>query len=485
MITYQEILKRFSRILGIAESEGRLSVEIFAKDFSQKFEFGDEIEIGTLGYFSLKKMKSGFGEHDEYQNVLLFSEERISQQNKNALIFFLPEQKSAGFSSIDSYLNLSLGKTLLDPEQIKDTQFAQSSSANEFMALVESKVEKLISQSTIFQHTSEAEQEYAFPKISEENIAKVEKVDDQITIDLGNELETNAELPLEQIDSVSASGNIGFELVESEQLEPYDELNSENKDKPKWIFDDTALKNEIENQDDNVEIERNYSVPSNRASVLSVSEKTNAISRANQVEPVPQKRKRGFSNRIVFGILAFILLAAVSIAVYLNYDMVRNYIRNYTAEQPQIDESRRPIATNVIARTSELFAPSPSVINDSNVSTLHDSMIIGSEVYGLKSDSLNASATVNEENAASTKESTGTIIKVGDNIYKKGTEYIVQISSWKSRLKAESELKKLKSKGYSATLEELTSSDLGTIYQVRVSGFKSINEANDFSNLNK
>ena len=86
MMTYQEIIKRFSRILGIAESEGRLSLEIFAKNISQKFEFGDEIEINSLGYFSLKKMKSGFSEQDEYLNVLLFSEERISQQNKNFLM---------------------------------------------------------------------------------------------------------------------------------------------------------------------------------------------------------------------------------------------------------------------------------------------------------------------------------------------------------------------------------------------------------------
>lgn len=485
MITYQEILKRFSRILGIAESEGRLSIEIFAKNFSQKFEFGDEIEIDAIGYFSLKKMKSGFGKQDEYQNVLVFSKERISQQNKNALIFFLPEQKSSGFSSIDSYLNLSLGKTLFDPEKIDDTQFGHSSSANELMALVESKVEKLISQSTIFQHTTEAQQEFTFPKISEENIAKVEKADDQITVDVGNELEANVELPAEQNDSVSASGNVGFELVESEQLEPYGELNSENKDKPKWIFDDTALKNEIEKQDDNVEIKENYSVPSNRASDLSVSERTKAISRANHVEPATQKQKSGFSKKLVFSILAFILLAAVSIAVYLNYGKVRNYIINYTEELPQIDESRKPIATNVIARTSELLLPSPNVITDSNLSTLQDSMIIGSEVYGLKSDSLNASRSVIEQNATSTKESADTIIKVDDNIYKKGTEYIVQVSSWRSQVKAQSELKKLKSKGYSATLEEFTSANLGTVYRVRVSGFNSINKANDFLNLNK
>lgn len=482
MITYYEILKRFSQILGIAESDGRLCIEIFARTLSQKNEYGDEIEIHTLGFFSLKKMKSDFGEENESQNVLLFSEERISPQNKNVLIFFLPEQKSIGFSSIDAHLNLSLGKPLFDSEKIKNTEFLQPSNTNELMALVESKVEKLISQSTICKHVTEVEQEYSFPKISEENIAGVEKTDDLIATDLGKELEGDAELASAQIDSVNTDG---FELVGSEHMEPYDELTTENQEKQKWIFDDTALKNEIENQEDNAEISENYFVQTEQTSELALLDKRKSILKMNETVHVHQKKKLGFSKKLVFGIIIFMLLAASSIAVYLNYDKVKNFIANYTQEQVHVDENRKTAATNVIERTSEFLLPSVIVLNDSNLRTLDDSMIIASEVYGLRPDSLSPIKNEYEQKGSATLVSADALVKVGDNIYKMGSEYIVQVSSWRSQVKAESELKKLKTKGYHAKLEEFTSADLGTVYRVRVSGFKSITEANNFLNLNQ
>ena len=49
---------------------------------------------------------------------------------------------------------------------------------------------------------------------------------------------------------------------------------------------------------------------------------------------------------------------------------------------------------------------------------------------------------------------------------------------------AESELKKIKTKGYKAYLVEFSSEELGIVYRVRVGGFKSINQANNFLNLN-
>ena len=89
MINSKELLQKFSRRLGIPESEGKLSLEIFAKLISQKLGFGDEVEIDSLGYFAYKKVKPVHSESDEYQKIILFSEEKISGQNKNSLLFVL------------------------------------------------------------------------------------------------------------------------------------------------------------------------------------------------------------------------------------------------------------------------------------------------------------------------------------------------------------------------------------------------------------
>ena len=58
--------------------------------------------------------------------------------------------------------------------------------------------------------------------------------------------------------------------------------------------------------------------------------------------------------------------------------------------------------------------------------------------------------------------------------------FAVQVSSWKSRSVAVSETQKYLNKGYDAFIE-VTGLSGGTYYRVRVGGFKSLEEAEDFS----
>ena len=53
MINSKELRQKFSRRLGIPESEGRLGLEIFAKLISQKLELGDEVVIEFAGTFRI------------------------------------------------------------------------------------------------------------------------------------------------------------------------------------------------------------------------------------------------------------------------------------------------------------------------------------------------------------------------------------------------------------------------------------------------
>ena len=65
-------------------------------------------------------------------------------------------------------------------------------------------------------------------------------------------------------------------------------------------------------------------------------------------------------------------------------------------------------------------------------------------------------------------------MKVRGNIYQRGSEFLVQVSSWKSKSAAEKDLKKYIENGFSAELIEESSRDIGKYRRVMVGGFKSL-----------
>ncbi len=77
------------------------------------------------------------------------------------------------------------------------------------------------------------------------------------------------------------------------------------------------------------------------------------------------------------------------------------------------------------------------------------------------------------------------VSKVSGNIYQRNGEYIVQVSSWKSKSIAESEVNRYKKKGYNAFIERARIAGRGIWYRVRVGGFKTLAEAQQFENKNK
>ena len=77
------------------------------------------------------------------------------------------------------------------------------------------------------------------------------------------------------------------------------------------------------------------------------------------------------------------------------------------------------------------------------------------------------------------------MLEVGENIYKRGSEFLVQVSSWKSKSKAEEELNKYIKKSFRAELIEESSNGLRKYRRVMVGGFDSIEEAENFLNQYK
>lgn len=77
------------------------------------------------------------------------------------------------------------------------------------------------------------------------------------------------------------------------------------------------------------------------------------------------------------------------------------------------------------------------------------------------------------------------VSKVKDNIYLEGTGYVVQVSSWKAKSKADEEVARLKRKGFDAFITSAEIPGRGIWFRVKVKGFSSLQAAENFASQNK
>ena len=79
---------------------------------------------------------------------------------------------------------------------------------------------------------------------------------------------------------------------------------------------------------------------------------------------------------------------------------------------------------------------------------------------------------------------TGTPLNVGNNIYKYGNYFVVQVAAFRSSSISENEAGKYRNKGYNAFVEAAEIPERGTWYRVRVGNFSTKDEAQIFANKN-
>lgn len=79
---------------------------------------------------------------------------------------------------------------------------------------------------------------------------------------------------------------------------------------------------------------------------------------------------------------------------------------------------------------------------------------------------------------------TGKALNVGDNVFKYGNYYVVQVASFRSLSISENEAGKYRNKGFNAFVETAEIPDRGTWYRVRVGNFSSKEEALNFIKKN-
>ena len=86
-----------------------------------------------------------------------------------------------------------------------------------------------------------------------------------------------------------------------------------------------------------------------------------------------------------------------------------------------------------------------------------------------------------EKNKSSLFKKAVPAIRVDDNIYKSGNNYIVQVSSWKTKSIAIEQAEKFKKRGYTPYIEKTLIPGRGQWYRVRIGNFKTLGLAKKFS----
>lgn len=157
-MTRAELIKKIAKKSGIPDSDIKLFFEILLKRLSAQLKEGQAAYIKEFGYFFLLKGKINqsrlnFIEDnipDTFIDFILFSLNKdLKSSIEEGLIFNVPTIDDDDFHAIDTYFSLSIGKPLIPVRGTSSDEFYVPTGGYELRRLIESKVEKIISEAEI------------------------------------------------------------------------------------------------------------------------------------------------------------------------------------------------------------------------------------------------------------------------------------------------------------------------------------------------
>ncbi|OGU72343.1 MAG: hypothetical protein A2V93_01645 [Ignavibacteria bacterium RBG_16_34_14] len=513
-----ELIKNIAGSLSIPESEQKLFFEMLLKRSAEMLNPGESLTVSGLGKFEYRK---SFNENEN--DLIVF----VTNDNEE-IPFDIPEkeEESSLNKSVDSYFSISIGKPIIPLKGSDQNEFFIPHSGDELKRLLELKVEKFIEQAskteTEEQETSDiADIRFSFlnwkrsTDLNEEinqieqrldesfvsEVSETEKSEDKIENEIESEYlkkdetvkienktlveektketgipeDVEEELMDEEIKAneelISGSPEDEEELLESTEEWVEDLIKTENAgeeilEKTRMTTGDEFTSSIPENKDEEVPSYRNEKEKINEDDDLS------AISEAfkyaeDKKARLESYKKRSYGGFIFVAVIIFATAAVIYFSFYFN-DSEKTDLTQQTAELKKFK--------TVIERSYDIPVSYP----------YHGGMFAG--IYdAINDDILTPIIVENQSSEQNTKIASNSIRsvlpsnRVKDYIYQyiDGT-FAVQVSSWKSKTVALSETQKLLDKGYNAFIEETGLSGV-TYYRVRVGGFKSLTEAEDFS----
>lgn len=157
-MTRAELIKKIAKKAGIPDSDVKLFFEILLKRLSSMLKIGQAAYVKDFGYFFLLKGKINqsrlnFIEDnipDNFIDFILFSLNKdLKSSIEEGLIFNVPTIEDDDFQIIDTYFSLSIGKPLIPVRGTSSDEFYVPTGGYELRRLIESKVEKIVSEAEI------------------------------------------------------------------------------------------------------------------------------------------------------------------------------------------------------------------------------------------------------------------------------------------------------------------------------------------------
>ena len=281
-----------------------------------------------------------------------------------------------------------------------------------------------------------------------------------------------------------------YELVEPDNEKSLKESLDKNEENEKWNFNELTIQDDIElqNQDDSIQTIDGYSEvkePLSSKTIISDSiDDKNDLGKSIDVRP-ELKPKKNIMRKLVPALFGIVIIGASATGIYLNYDKIKNLVFKDSGNLSQNITPQKRVEPIVIDRTFEIPVTYPYKLEEVSLSQTADSLFISPAVFIAKQTSQTEGLSNTELIPNTDNEIRNELVRVQENIYQRGSEFVVQVSSWKSKSKAERELKKYIENGFKAELVEESSTDLGKYRKVIVGGFNSLEEANNFLNRNK
>jgi hypothetical protein len=538
-----EIKRKLAKKAGIPEQGQQLFFELFLQHTGSRLKTGETLKIDDTGFFSLKKCEIINEYNDDVKKgssseAIFFYDYQDKTEEENYLIFNIPS-KGLTVHPLDKYFSLSFGKpTLQFGSSINDIFIPPSES--ELKNLYNNKIENLIQNSEIF--NSEGDENTIFiveekipgrtdsiepvivesipvvvERVNPENVTGLNSADLMIDSESRNKVdEWKIELPsVENPPSELIEGGFKEALSNEEYLkdnpgkessETYQKSvddngykyvepltsgfeSPDNPDKISNNLKDITFKTDIIDEIDedgysevnlkysDEELLENYTKDfdetddlfDDNLSYSSVVAEETLKSFDSQTDSEVHQIKKKSRKGLIIALIVLLFVGAAG--TYYFYYMKKNPVpvnQELAASEPVVIKRdytvpvKYPYDEAVNTNLSETDPFEPGSIKN----TLDNSA--SSDVNSSDNES-NIKQPIETAKLSDAK-------KISSYIYRIGNEFIVQVSSWKFKRNADSHAEELKSKGFNSYVEKGS----GSYYKVRIRGFNSLEEAQNF-----
>jgi nucleoid DNA-binding protein len=309
-----------------------------------------------------------------------------------------------------------------------------------------------------------------------------EETEEDLSWNFGNQQENNPEELKGSPDfyshyEESAADEDGFIQVPNKKRTYDIELSQREQEKLDSIIQE-QVKEEQENQDTDA-TEGFY--------------KDETVQQPKTASSVPQQKEyysgRRSTPAFVIAITVIIVIGA-ALLLYLKTSDILNPGKEKDAAEQEIVN----IKPEIIERTYDIpvtypYSPAGDTISGSagsgKLQKKNSAEYITAESNQKSEDKTIVTAEIEKKSGQSVtlpayRIADGKFKKVKENLFREGNTYVVQLSSWKSKLKAQAEVSKLRNKGLAAFVEEVSIPGRGIWYRVKIGNFRNQSDAEKF-----